>query len=318
MSENDELVSNIVCYIMSLIIVIITICLIFIYIKTKELHSYPCYFNILLCSVISIDNILRLIPVSEEDENELNSNHTNLCKIQGFSLALFDKFMLTTITIFSIISYMGLVYYETYKSKEKWLFIALIIIGFLISLILAIIFMLNGVDNNDDICYVKSKRDDETEKELKVDKKLIDLIATSILFAINIYSIFQTLLFIYGKIKENTIEVKEKQKKNYTSHFWKFFIVLIVIILTFTMVILIIIDKFFDSNILKSLCYVSCCLIIVIVFTINSRVLKEGKKILLCKKNNKNNNSIEEDEEEEDDFEGIEIGSYKSNNSAVS
>ena len=319
MLEKDQWTSYIACYIMSLIIVIITICLIFIYIKTKDLHSYPCYFNILLSSVTSIDNILRLIPVYEDDNKEQNPNHKNLCKFQGFSLALLDKFMLTTITIFSIISFMGLVFYETYKKKEKCLFITLIFIGFLISLILAIIFVLNGVDNNDDVCYIKSKRDNETEKELKVDKEFIDLIATSILFAINLYCILHTLLYIYWEIKESKNNANDNRLKNFTSHFWKFVIILIVTILTFTMVILIIIDKFLGSNIIKSLCYVLCSLIVVIVYTINARVLKEGKKIILCKKENQRNYSIEEEDKEEedkeeDDIEGIEIGNCKTNN----
>ena len=313
MMEKDQWTSYIICYILSLIIVIITIFLIFIYAKTTELHSYPCYFNILLSTVISIDNILRLIPVYEDDKKEENPNHKFLCKFQGFSLALLDKFMLSTITIFSIISYMGLVFYSTYIKTEKCLFIFSTITGFLISLILAIIFMLNGVDNNDDVCYVKSKRDNESEKELKVDKELIDLISTSILFTINLYCIIHTLFYIYKEIKERSYNGKDNRIKNYYSHFWKFVIILIVIIITFTTVILIIIDKFLESNILKSLCYVVCSLFIVIIFTINSRILKEGKNILLCKKENKRNDLLEENEdEEEDDNEGREFGNAKS------
>ena len=159
--EKDEWKINFIIFIPSSIIVIFTIFLIIIYAKTKELHSYPCYFNILLSSVISIDNVLRLIPTFEDKNKDIDPNDKLACRFQGFNLALFDKFMLTTMTIYSIISFLGLVKYQFYKNNEKLLFIILIIIGFLISLFLAILFMLNGVTNYDDVCYVKAEKDDQ-------------------------------------------------------------------------------------------------------------------------------------------------------------
>ena len=211
--EKDDWEKYFISFIPSLIIVIFTIFLIIIYSK-KELHSYPCYFNIILSSVISIDNVLRLIPVYEDKNSKEEGKKPNdkfICKFQGFSLALFDKLMLTTMTIYSIISFLGLVKYQFYKSHERCLFITLIVIGFLISLFLAILFILNGVTNYDDVCYVKADKENDNDEDLKVNKQLIDILVTSILLLINIYCIGHILFFLYGEIKENKNDDNKKK-----------------------------------------------------------------------------------------------------------
>ena len=304
--EKDDWEKYFISFIPSFIIVILTIFLIIIYSKTKELHSYPCYFNIILSSVISIDNVLRLIPVYEDKNSKEEGKKPNdkfICKFQGFSLALFDKLMLTTMTIYSIISFLGLVKYQFYKSHERCLFITLIVIGFLISLFLAILFILNGVTNYDDVCYVKADKEDDNDEDLKVNKQLIDILVTSILLLINIYCIGHILFFLYGEIKENKND--DNKKKNYYYHFWKYLIDLILTFLTFLMVILIIADKFIDSSpLIESFIYVMFSLLIVLFFTINSRILKEIKRLLCCKAEEKSSSNIEV---EDDEDEGIEI-----------
>jgi hypothetical protein len=311
--ERENWQIYLICYIPSFFIVIITFCLIFIYTKTKDLHSYPCYFNILLCSVIAIDNILRLIPFYDDQDLTKKPNDKFGCKFQGFSLSLFDKLMLTTITIYSIISFMGLVKNEVYAEYERCLFISLIIISFLISLFCSILFMLNGVTNYKDICYVKAEKAPDDDQDLKINKKIIDTIVTSILFVINVYCILHTLFYILKMIKDlkgkgENYQNNEKKIKKYYSHFWKFIINLIIISLTFIMVILIILDKFFTTDIITSLFYVLISLIIVIIFTINLRVLHEGKKIICCQKERAKSIFEEEDVDENE----IEISNIKS------
>ena len=295
--DNADKILYILCFTFSIVIVFITTCLIIIYAKTKSLHSYPCYFNILLSSVISLDNIVRLLKVID-DEDELNPNNSLECKFQGFSLALFDKLMLTTMTIFSIISYLGVAKTEFYNHHEKCIFIILTIVGFMISLILAILFMLNGVVSNKDICYVKSSADDG---ELKINKQLIDAIVTSILLVINFYCIFQSLRYIYKIIKET-----KNNKGYYYFHLCKYIIIFILNNITFIVVILIILDKFFDNSVLTSLCYIILSLFIVLFYTVNKRVLLEGKKIICCTKDK------EKEKEKNIKDEGIEISTMTS------
>ena len=64
---NIDKIFYFLCFTFNIIIIFITTYLIIIYAKTKSLHSYPCYFNILLSSVISLDNIVRLIKVIDND-----------------------------------------------------------------------------------------------------------------------------------------------------------------------------------------------------------------------------------------------------------
>jgi len=58
-----------ICTGFSILIIFVTAFLILVYWKTKALHSYPCYFNIILSLVIEIDNILRIIPFYDNPDN---------------------------------------------------------------------------------------------------------------------------------------------------------------------------------------------------------------------------------------------------------
>jgi len=256
------------------LIILITTCLIIIYVKVKDLHSYPCYFNILLSAVISIDNIARLINPGK-DSDSIG------CKIQGFILALFDKLMLTTMTIYSIVAYLGIINLEFYKGNEKRIFIISTILSFLISLIIAILFILNGVVVYEDVCYVRSSTD-ETVRNLKVNKEIIDVIVNSILLVVNFYCILRLLIYIIKIILESKKNNEERVLKEYFFFFLKYLIIFILNNMTFIMVILIIFDKF-ESE-FTSLFYIILSFFIILFYTVNMRVLHEGKNIICCKK----------------------------------
>lgn len=303
--SGNALWADIICYILSALIVFVTLFLIFIYIKTKELHSYPCYLNITISLVISIDNILRLIPFTS-GKNDDNDHKNELgCKLQGYALVLFDKLMLVTMTIYSITTTFGMVKYEQYQKYEKCSFISLTITGIILSLGTSILFMLNGAKKYGEICYVIYK-----EEELKVDKELIDTIVTSFLYFINFICNIYLLYHIKKVINESENENDEKKVKDYSFHFWKYFVNFWLNNLTFIMVILIIKDKFFHINEIITLSYVFLSLLIVIFYAMNLRVLKEGKKLILCKKEIKEPFQIDEDEDDEE--EQIEFGELTS------
>jgi len=283
-----------ICFGFNILIVLVTTCLIIIYVKVKDLHSYPCYFNILLSVVISINNIARLINPGENSDNIG-------CKIQGFILALFDKLMLTTMTIYSIVTYLGIVNLEFYKENEKRIFIISTILSILISLIIAILFLLNGVVIYDDVCYVRSSID-ETVRNLKVNKILIDIIVNSILLVINFYCILHLLIYVFRIMIESKKKNDQIRLKNYCFFFFKYLIIFILNNITFIMVILIIADKFFEEDELTSLFYIILSFFIVLFYTVNMRVLNEGKNIICCKKER-----TKSEEYKVEDEEGIEI-----------
>ena len=57
-------------------------------------------------------------------------------------------------------------------------------------------FHVKWVTNYQDVCYVKAEKGENDDEELVVNKKLIDIIATSILLTINIYCIIHTLVYL--------------------------------------------------------------------------------------------------------------------------
>jgi hypothetical protein len=305
-----DLVIYYICTGFSILIIFVTAFLILVYSKTKALHSYPCYFNIILSSVISMDNILRIIPFYDNDirsHSQTKPKESFGCIFQGFTLALFDKFMLTTMTLHSTISFLGIVKLNFYKKNEKKIFISLTIISFVIPLVMAIVAIQNGVGVYDDVCYVKYTKDEDDddkdiERKIKLFKTIPDLIVTSILFLINLYFILHLLIHICKLIIKCKERDEAQKVTNYYFHLWKFFVNLMLTIITFIMVILIITGNFLSSDETISLCYVILSLFIVLFYTLNYRVLKEGKNILCCIKEENNN------ENDENFDEGIEIG----------
>lgn len=285
-----------ICIGFNSLIILVTTCLIIIYVKVKDLHSYPCYFNILLSSVISINNISRLIR--PKGESKIDIEMSAGCAIQAFILALFDKLMLTTMTIYSIVTFLGTLYIKFYKKYEKLIFISLILISFIISLILAILFVLNGVQYFDDICYVRLYP--EEGKEIRFNKEIIDLIFTIIILVINFYCIIRLLIKIISFIRETINEVDKR--KNYIRHFCKFLIIFILNNLTFGLVICII-KNYIEKDELKSLSYIILSLFVVLFYTLNTRVLYEGKKLICCQKDEEKDDNDEEKDEDEDAIE---------------
>ena len=85
--------TNPVLIIICAVIVAFNAFLIFIYIKSK-FNSFPYYFNIFFCVVISLNNIIRLI---HRNIGEDTDDVTTLCKIQAVLLTLFDKLLLALV-----------------------------------------------------------------------------------------------------------------------------------------------------------------------------------------------------------------------------
>ncbi len=321
MDDNDYIGTrnNLIYYIctgFSILIIFITAFLIIVYSKTKALHSYPCYFNIILCLVIEIDNILRIIPFYDNPNNYDENDIIRLVKIgdsygcffQGYALAFFDRIMLTTMTMYSAISFLGLVTFDFYKKYEKKIFIFLIIISFLIPLIMIIAFIQNIVEQNDDVCQMTFYKD---KNELNIIKFIFDLVFTCILFFINLYSLLHLLIYICKLINKYKEKNQIQRVENFYFHFWKFVANLILTIITFTFVIIIKLDKIDWSDETLSLIYIILSLFIVLFYTLNLRVLKEGKNILCCR-----NEETPEDNNNEEDEE-IEISNFKSQRKLV-
>ena len=123
----ENVISNyvkILYHILSIIIIIFTILLIIVFLNDKKIifdknskinyiKIYACYFNVFFCLIIIIDNLIRLIPdklgvIPSKDNDDPNI----ICYIQAFSDSLFDKFLLSLMTIYSIVNYLSVFYYQ--------------------------------------------------------------------------------------------------------------------------------------------------------------------------------------------------------------
>ena len=264
-----------VLIIISVIIAIFAIFLIIIYSVNKKFRSFPCYFNILFTLIIALDYIIRLIPggkgTGEGDEKPKDI----LCHIQAFSLTLFDKLMLTFMTVYSIIAYLGTFQIYFYKSHEKLIFIILIIISLIVSLITSLLFYLNGISNRSQFCYVETKNN---------FKKIVDTSVTGILLIISLFCIIKLLINIYQlkKERQNDNENERTNEEGINFHFIRFIASFFINLATFGYVI-ILINKVFDmESFIKDLVYILLSLIAEMFFTINKELIKEVIKIITC------------------------------------
>ena len=107
---------------------------------------FPNTFNIFFCCIVIIEDILRLIPESlGVDESAPEDKANFVCVFQAVTSGFFDKLLLSNMTIYSIITSLGVFFSEFYKNHLKKIFLITISIGFLMSLALTIAYETEGI-----------------------------------------------------------------------------------------------------------------------------------------------------------------------------
>ena len=279
---------NFLSKLMSSLIIVITILLIIIYIRDKKFHDYPCYFNIFLSVVISLDNFFRILPYNKGEIDFI-------CRIQSFSLIYLDKLMLFSITVYSMIQYLGVVKFKFYHKNKKKIFYLSLLVSLLSSLILALSFWIGNVrkTQHGHFCYVNTGDNNDI-------KEAFDSIISSILFLVNLFCIIQILLFIQKESKKK----EERKKLQLTLHFWRFFIYLYLSSFTFLIAILLINELLFVQNESKHLTYITVTFIVHLFYTLNLPALYGFKDLITCKKPKEQvekNNDGDDDDDDDDD-----------------
>ena len=257
--------------VVSVLISVAGILIMIIYGKSKIFHSYPYYFNIFFILTIMLNNLIRLLP-GREDENEFKTSTG--CYIQGIILTVLDKLMLTQITSYSVIYYLGSFHSEIFEKHKMLIFLLLSEIGFAISMILATVFSFKGMSVNSQYCYVRTR--DNT-------KYIIDTTYTTLLWAISVFCTLRLLINLV-KIKKE-VAVFNRKADSITYHTCRFSFNLVFNVLIFLYVDLLINKKLtWMIDWLKDFIYIFLSFVGEIFFTINSEVWKESKRILTCKK----------------------------------
>lgn len=263
--------ANPVLFIICALIVIFNIFLIFIYIKSK-FNSYPYYFNIFFCIVISLNNIIRLIH-RDIDKQKI----TDICKVQAVFLTLFDKLILSCVCSYSVINYLGTCRTESYKNNVKIVYIVLGLFSLIISVISTIIFINQGYSHHSEYCYASTSNN---------VKKIADSIITGILFFISILCLsilMKNLIQLKGKFESSESPEKISRIKY---HICRFCFDICINIALFIYILLIINKALPFESFVKDLIYILLCLIIEMFFTMNMEFIKETKRILTCQKDN--------------------------------
>ena len=261
---------KIITYIINSLIILVSLLLIFLYIKSREFHQYQCYNILILSIIIFFDNILRIIPM-----NVLVLRH-----IQAFLLTFFDKLILTTITSQALILYLGVCQTKVYFKKEKLIFCLSLILGILISFILALLYIIiansqqgeGGITNYEDtsIYFYVTNTD---------FKSISDSIFNGIFLLFNLY--YSIILLIYIAKKRKKVRLGIIEDLDYGHHTLKIVLMFIINSSLFIESYLIIYDKIPDH--LIDLIYIITCLLVDLYYAINKIIIKEMMKIF-CKK----------------------------------
>ena len=287
MAEIENVISNyvkILYHILSIIIIIFTILLIIVFLNDKKIifdknspinyiKIYACYFNVFFCLIIIIDNLIRLIPdklgvIPSKD----NDNPNIICYIQAFSDSLFDKFLLSLMTIYSIVNYLSVFYSIFYKNHLTQIYIIQIIIGFAFSLGLAIAYITEGVSFKDMVCSI------HTRTSLKI---ISDDIYTFILFAINMFclvSLIIKLTKLKNKFRDENNVIQQKKSQDFL---YRFILDLLINIFAFTYIFLVI-NKVFPRGTYKDIIYIIICIIVEIFFSFNRLLYQALIRMISC------------------------------------
>ena len=280
-------------YILNVFMIIIGFYLFFLYVKSKEFHTYSCYNLIIMSLILTIDNIIRLIPTK--------SMPTFFHYLQAFLLVFFDKMILSILSMQIIVIYIGIIMTNIYFQREKKIFIIGTIICVGVSAALTTLFIAIPQDIS---------KDEESELYYYCDyswsgKPILDSIFNGILLCINFFCTVVVLAYYSKKKKaaEEGIIEDLGYKRQYIRFIILFFINILIIVESY-LIIFDVISNYID------LIYLSSCLLIDLCYSFNHTVYKVTLKIFCKKKFEdektpdiliKKNTFDEECQEDEDD-----------------
>ena len=288
--------------IVNVFIILISLYLSFLFIKSKSFHTYPCYNIIAFSLMVSFASILRNIPVNKNKECNLFE------KYEAFFIILLDKLIICTLSMQSLICYLGVVKTKFYYKYEKRIFFITFFISLFISIILTAIFgFVCNILPAGIYCYCGNES----------PKKEIDLIFVTIYLLITLFCTIRVLIYISQKKKE--VKAGLIQDLDYNHHFKRSLMLFFLNVLIFT--ISYILNYVSEKREIEDLLYMIILFTTSLFNSLNRTVYKETLKIF-CKKtyDKKYNNlmkrvtTLTDDEnncvEDDDDLEHLRTKSF--------
>ena len=248
------------------LIILIVLYVIFIYIKSKEFHSYSCAYIIILNISILIDSIFRIIPVDDD-----KTKYKWLQFIQAFILASLDKYILLALTLQVFIIYLGIMKTDFYYKHKKAIFYITFFTSMGLSFLMGGLFLLGDVTDYGLYWYTKDNS----------IKKIFDNIFNSVFLTLNTF--FCIIVIINICIRKEEIEKGMLNENDYEHDLNRMIIIFITNTLIYVESFIIIHDVINIKGVYIDLIYLVSCLIVTLIYSINKFVINETKKIF-CKK----------------------------------
>ena len=248
------------------LIILIVLYVIFIYIKSKEFHSYSCAYIIILNISILIDSIFRIIPVGDD-----KTKYKWLQYIQAFILASLDKYILLALTLQVFIIYLGIMKTDFYYKHKKAIFYITFFTGMGLSFLMGGLFLLGDVTDYGLYWYTQDNS----------IKKIFDNIFNSVFLTLNTF--FCIIVIINICIRKEEIEKGMLNENDYEHDLNRMIIIFITNTLIYVESFIIIHDVINIKGVYIDLIYLVSCLIVTLIYSINKFVINETKKIF-CKK----------------------------------
>ena len=248
------------------LIILIVLYVIFIYIKSKEFHSYSCAYIIILNISILIDSIFRIIPVGDD-----KTKYKWLQYIQAFILASLDKYILLDLILQVFIIYLGIMKTDFYYKHKKAIFYITFFTGMGLSFLMGGLFLLGELTDYGLYWYIKDNS----------IKKIFDNIFNSVFLTLNTF--FCIIVIINICIRKEEIEKEMLNENDYEHDLNRMIIIFITNTLIYVESFIIIHDVINIKGVYIDLIYLVSCLIVTLIYSINKFVINETKKIF-CKK----------------------------------
>ena len=175
--------------IINILIILIGAYLFFLFIKSDAFNNYQCYNMIIFSFIVTLDNILRIIPFNLDEKT-----CTNVEKIVAFFIVAFDKLILATLSMQSFIYFLLSTKADFYDTYKKYIFFITLTISIVISGSISLFYIIhNGtVTTGLYYCYCDDKK----------PKKLIDNFFNAIYLLISVFCSIITLIFINKEKKK--------------------------------------------------------------------------------------------------------------------
>ena len=279
--ENKKEIGTIQIIILVLMI-LITFYLTFLYIKSKEFHTYSCYNIIIMSIVVFLGTILNLF-VPKDKGNEYAQF------VCGIVKDLFNKMILSILTMQVITLYLGIIKTELYDKREKLIFLIGIFASFGVSLAVSIVSNALKWDGSNYHEYLDNIKE-EKEKEggsvpEDINKRwygliIIEIVFCAVIFVINVCCLAVVLSHLSKKEKDAKAGIIEDL--GYKKQLIRFVLMFILNIVAIVISLVFLTFDVFDASTNQTI-FLGAMLVIDLCYSLNRTVYTETLKIF-CKK----------------------------------